>query len=156
MSRRDFFDDPAAPRPNSIVPAASAVVTDESGRILLQRRRDSGSWSIPGGAMEIGETLRQTVVREVREESGLTVEPTRLVGIYSDPRYVAAFSDGEVRQQFSVCFACRVVSGEIAISDESTEVRFVQPADLHELDIQPSIRVRLSDFLENRAEPVIE
>lgn len=106
--------------------------------------------------MELGESLRQTVVREVHEETGLTVEPTRLIGIYSDPRYVAAFSDGEVRQQFSVCFACRVLSGEIAVSDESTEVRFVPPADLHDLDIQPSIRVRLRNFLEHRSEPVIE
>jgi len=106
--------------------------------------------------MELGETLRQTVIREVREESGLSVEPIRLVGIYSDPRYVAAFTDGEVRQQFSACFACRVISGEIAVSDESTEVCFVETADLDALDIQPSIRVRLRDFLENRAEPVID
>ncbi|MGI8608424.1 MAG: NUDIX domain-containing protein [Candidatus Dormibacteria bacterium] len=156
MSRRDYFNDPAAPRPNSIVPAASAVVTDDDGRILLQRRTDSGSWSLPGGAMELGETLRQTVIREVYEETGLTVEPTRLVGVYSDPRFVVAFSDGEVRQQFSLCFACRILSGEIRVSSESTEVRFVSPSDLEGLDIQASIRVRLRHFLKNGTEPVIE
>ncbi len=91
MTHIDHYNDPDAPRANSLVPGASAVVVDEDGRILLHRRSDNQLWSIPGGAMEIGETIARTVVREVREETGLQVQPERLVGIYSDPNHVVEY-----------------------------------------------------------------
>ncbi|WP_268761704.1 NUDIX domain-containing protein, partial [Frankia sp. AvcI1] len=53
MARRDFYNDPAAPKPNSIVPAATVVVPDERGRVLLIRRSDNGRWALPGGQMEV-------------------------------------------------------------------------------------------------------
>lgn len=58
------------------------------------RRTDTDLYAIPGGAQEIGETISQTVVREVKEETGVDVEVTGLIGIYSDPNHVSAFSDG--------------------------------------------------------------
>src|SRR5918996_5385357 len=128
MARTEFYDDPAAPEPNSLVVAASAVVADDEGRILLQRRSDSGKWALPGGGMEMTDSLPGTAVREVKEETGLDVEVTGLVGTYTDPRHVIAYSDGEVRRQFNVCFRARVVGGFLAMSDESTELRFVAPA----------------------------
>jgi ADP-ribose pyrophosphatase YjhB (NUDIX family) len=137
------------------VPAASAVVTDREGRILLQRRRDNDLWSIPGGAMEIGEDIATAAVREVKEETGLDVEPISLVGIYSDPQYVVAYSDGEVRQQFSICFACRVVGGQIATSNESSEVGFFTPQEIEDLPMHESIRLRIRHYLEHRPQPVI-
>jgi ADP-ribose pyrophosphatase YjhB (NUDIX family) len=155
LSRTEYFDDPNAPAPSAIVAAASAVVVNDERKILLQRRRDNNLWSLPGGAMELGESIAQTVVREVQEESGLQVEIVRLVGIYTDPRHVIAYSNGEVRQQFSICFACRVIGGELRRSDESTEIGFFTPEELKDLSIQPSIRLRLQHYLENRAQPVI-
>ena len=155
MSRREYFDDPTAPKPNAIVPAASAVVVNDDGQLLLQRRTDNDYWSLPGGAMEVGESIAQTIAREVREETGLEVETTRLVGIYSDPRHVIAYSNGEVRQQFSICFACRVVGGELRRGDESSDIGFFAKEQLMNLNIQPSIRLRLQHFLEDRPEPVI-
>jgi hypothetical protein len=65
VGRVDYYDDPDAPKANSLVPAASAIVTDEDGRILLHRRRDNDMWALPGGVMEIGESLGECVVREV-------------------------------------------------------------------------------------------
>ncbi len=155
MSRREYFDDPTAPKPNAIVPAASAVVVNDDGQLLLQRRTDNDYWSLPGGAMELGESLAETIAREVREETGLEVETTRLIGIYSDPRHVIAYSNGEVRQQFSICFACRVVGGELRRGDESSDIGFFPKEQLANLNIQPSIRLRLQHFLEDRPEPVI-
>ncbi len=111
MGRVDYYDDPNAPETNSLVPAASAIVTDDEGRILLHRRRDNDMWALPGGVMELGESISDCVIREVQEETGLLVEPTRIVGIYSDPKHVFAYDDGEVRQEFSICFACDVISG---------------------------------------------
>jgi len=70
MTRTDFYRDPDAPRANSLVPGASAIVTDSGGNVLLHRRRDSGLWALPGGVMDIGETIAQCAEREVREEQG--------------------------------------------------------------------------------------
>ena len=127
MTRTDYLNDPNAPVPNSIVPAASAVVTNDAGEILLQRRSDNDLWALPGGTMDLGERIAETVVREVREETGLEVEVTGIVGVYSDPGHVIAYSDGEVRQEFNLCFAARLVGGQLSVSDESTEVRWVAP-----------------------------
>src|SRR5947209_19938365 len=113
MSRVDYYRDPAAPPPNSLVVAASAVVVNEEGQIVLQRRADNRLWALPGGAMEIGESLADVVVREVREETGLDVEPLYVIGVYSDPQHVFAYDNGEVRQEYSVCVACRPVGGAL-------------------------------------------
>lgn len=147
MPRTEYYDDPSAPRANSLVPAASAVVVDHEGRVLLHLRADTGNWSIPGGGMEPGESIAGCVVREVREETGVEVRPVRLVGVYSDPGHVVAYDDGEVRQEFSVCFACEPVGGATdASNDESDDVRWFRRDELDDLQITPSIRRRLNDY----------
>lgn len=155
MTRVDYHRDPDAPQANSLVPGASAIVTDDEGNLLLHRRRDSKRWALPGGVMDIGETIAQCAEREVREETGLTVKAYHLVGVYSDPDHVFAYSDGEVRQEFSVCFACRIAGGEIAKSDESLEVRFWPVGELDSLDMHPSIRRRISHYLAGESEAFI-
>src|SRR5438093_13780789 len=97
--RIEHYYDSGAPQPNSVVPAASAVVEDGQGRVLLHLRRDNQLWALPGGTMDIGETIEQTAIREVKEETGVDIEIVRLVGIYSDPHHVIEYSDGEIRQQ---------------------------------------------------------
>jgi 8-oxo-dGTP pyrophosphatase MutT (NUDIX family) len=84
MGRTEYLNDPTAPKPNSLVPAAGVLAVDAQGRLLLQRRRDTGQWAIPMGKQEIGETVAQCAVRETLEETGVTVEVTGLLGIYSD------------------------------------------------------------------------
>jgi ADP-ribose pyrophosphatase YjhB (NUDIX family) len=155
VKRIDHLNDPDAPAANRVVPGASAVVLDEAGRILLHRRDDNELWSIPGGGMEVGERIADTVVREVREETGLEVEPEAIVGIYSNPQHVVEYGDGEIRQQFSVCFACRLVGGVLAISDESLEVGFFTPAEIEAMPVHESIRLRIRHYLEHRPQPVI-
>ncbi|MFK0101197.1 NUDIX hydrolase [Streptomyces sp. NPDC091040] len=156
MARRtEYYDDPDAPEPNSLVVAASAVVTDEAGRILLQRRRDNGLWALPGGGMDTGDSLPGAAVREVKEETGLDVVITGLVGTYTDPRHVIAYSDGEVRRQFNVCFTAQVTGGRLALSDESTELRFVPPGEIDELPMHHTQRLRLGHYLEGRDRPYL-
>ncbi|OXR40095.1 Nucleoside triphosphatase NudI [Nocardia cerradoensis] len=154
-SRRDYYRDPDAPTPNSLVPGGSALVVDTDGSILMQRRSDSGNWSLPGGVMEIGETLEQCVVRETREESGLDIEITGLLGIYTDPAHVIAYEDGEVRQEFNITYYGRVVGGRIAVSAESTEVRFIRPDELPEIPVHDTVRLRLKHHTEQRTQPYL-
>jgi ADP-ribose pyrophosphatase YjhB (NUDIX family) len=153
MARIDHYRSPDAPAANSIVVAVTAFVRDEAGRLLLIRRTDNDLYAIPGGALELGETLTQTVQREVMEETGIAVKVTGLIGIYSDPEHVIEFTDGEVRQEFSICFRADPTGGDLRTSDESKEVLWVAPADLDELNIHPSIRLRISHGLEERTEP---
>ncbi len=138
---------------NSIVVAVSAVVRDAGGRVLLIRRSDNDLYAIPGGALELGETLTQAVRREVLEETGVVVTVTGLIGVYSDPEHVIEFTDGEVRQEFSVCFRAEAAGGELRTSEESTEVLWVAPGELDSLDVHPSIRLRIRHGLEGRGEP---
>ncbi|MFF5719795.1 NUDIX hydrolase [Streptomyces buecherae] len=155
MSRTEYDDDPNAPEPNSLVVAASAVVTDDEGRVLLQRRRDNGLWALPGGGMDMTDSLPGCAVREVREETGLDVEITGLVGTYTDPRHIIAYTDGEVRRQFNVCFTARVIGGTLTISDESTELRFVSPESVDDLPMHRTQRLRIRHYLEHRTSPYL-
>ncbi|WP_016905748.1 NUDIX hydrolase [Streptomyces xiaopingdaonensis] len=153
MARTEYYGDPDAPEPSSLVVAASAAVTDEQGRILLRRRADNGLWALPGGGMEPTESLPEAAVREVKEETGLDVEITGLVGTYTDPRHVVACTGGEVRRQCNVCFAARIAGGEPALSEESTELRFVPPDELDELSLHHTQRMRIRHFLRGRSAP---
>ncbi|GAA1958123.1 NUDIX domain-containing protein [Kitasatospora viridis] len=156
MSRVDYFHDPKAPAANSVVPSVTAVVLDDLGRLLLIHRTDNDLWAVPGGGHDIGESIADTVVREVREETGIEVEVLAVTGLYTDPGHVMAYDDGEVRQQFSICFRARPVGGELRTSSESKEVRWVDPADLDELAIHQSIRLRIKHGLEpDRGQPYI-
>lgn len=153
MARIDHYRSPDAPAANSIVVAVTAFVRDETGRLLLIRRTDNDLYAIPGGALELGETLTQTVQREVVEETGVAVKVTGLIGVYSDPEHVIEFTDGEVRQEFSICFRADPTGGDLRTSDESKEVLWVAPSDLDALNIHPSIRLRIRHGLDERAEP---
>ncbi len=156
MSRVDYIHDPKAPPANSVVPSVTAVVTDDSGRLLLIHKTDNDLWALPGGGHDIGEFVAETVVREVREETGIEVEVVAVTGLYTDPGHVMAYDDGEVRQQFSICFRARPVGGAVRTSEESKEVRWVDPADLDELRIHPSMRLRIKHGLEpGRVQPYI-
>jgi 8-oxo-dGTP pyrophosphatase MutT (NUDIX family) len=146
MSRTDYYDDPNAPAANSLVPAASAVVLDGEGRILLQRRRDNNLWALPGGGMDTGESVGEAVIREVREETGYEVAPLYIIGVYSDPKHVFSYDDGEVRQEFSVCIACELVGGELRVSSESHEVTWFTPDEARDQPMHQRIRVRLLDY----------
>ncbi|MGH3614662.1 MAG: NUDIX hydrolase [Pseudonocardia sp.] len=131
----------------------SAFVLDDAKRLLMIRRTDSGPHALPGCRHELGETMTQTLIREVLEETGITVEATGLIGIYSNPAHVIAFSDGEVRQESSTCFSARPIGGTARTSEESTEVRWGERDQLGDLDVHPSIRLRIEHGFADRPEP---
>ena len=155
MSRVDHFHDPDAPKATTIVPACTVAVRNDGGDVLLIRRTDNNLGALPGGAMEFGEDITGTAVREVAEETGLVIEVTGLVGLYTDPHHVVAFSDGEVRQQFSILFSAIRRDGQLTPSDESAEVAFVPVDRLPEYNIHPSMRLRIEHACQERAAPYL-
>jgi 8-oxo-dGTP pyrophosphatase MutT (NUDIX family) len=147
MGRVEYWNDPAAPRPNSLVPACGVLAVDDDGRILLQRRRDTGQWALPMGKQELGETPSQCAVRETFEETGVQVEIIGLVGIYSDPGHIVAYTDGEVRQEYEVTLLGRPIGGKPAANDEASEVGWFTSRELDRLDIHATMRRQIADYL---------
>ena len=154
--RIDYLNDPQAPKANSVVPSANVIVVNDQGDILLIRRTDNGNWAVPGGAVDLGESVAQAAVRETLEESGIECAVTGVVGIYSDPRHVILYtSNGEARQEFSIVLTARAVSGQRAPSSESSEVRWVLESELNGYTMDRSMRIRIDDFLARQETPVI-
>src|SRR5260370_7086115 len=148
MARRDYFYNPEAPRPNSIRPAAAVALFDSGGNILLLRRKDNDKWTMPGGTLDFGESLTFCAIREVREETGLQIRITGLIGTYTDPQILISYTDAEVLQEFTFVYAAEIESGELKIDNESKEALWVPPMSAVELPLAESQQRRLKDVLE--------
>jgi ADP-ribose pyrophosphatase YjhB (NUDIX family) len=154
--RIDYLDDPAAPKATSIVPSANVIVVNDQDEILLIRRTDNNNWAVPGGGMDLGESITDAAVRETQEETGITCEVTGLVGIYTNPRHVILYtSNGEVRQEFSIVFTAQPAGGELRPSSESSEPQWVSLAAVASLQMHPSMRQRIRHYLDRRAAPYL-
>ena len=146
--RIDYLDDPDAPAPNSLVPSVNTIVQDDRDRVLLIRRTDNGNWSLPGGAIDLGESVSQAAVRETKEESGIDCEVTGIAGIYSNPAHLIEYtSDGEVRQEFTVVLTGRPTGGTPTPSDESSEVEWVRGAEFDNYPMHPAMLQRIEHFI---------
>lgn len=156
MARIDYYDDPQAPAANSVVPSANVVVVNDDDALLVIHRTDNDNWALPGGALDLGESLVTTAVREVKEETGIDCEVTGLVGIYTDPKHIIVYtSDGEARQEFSVLFTARPTGGVPTPSSESREVLWVPRQQILELNMDRSMRMRVQHYLDARPEPYL-
>ncbi len=112
-----------------VVVGASACVRDEAGQVLLVRRADDGRWAVPAGAVELGERVDTAVVREVQEETGLRVEPERVIGVYSGPEFFHAYPNGDQVCIVTTLFACRVVGGSLRPDGRETSAACFFPPD---------------------------
>ena len=132
-----------------LLPGASALIFDDAGRVLLQRRGDSGRWSVIGGGVDPGETPAEAAVREAREETGLDVEPARLVGVYATPEIT--YPNGDRCAYVVTAFRCRVVGGTLRPDgDESLELAWFDPAALPPMRLD--LRQRVLDAVPERGE----
>ncbi|GAA3668979.1 NUDIX domain-containing protein [Nonomuraea antimicrobica] len=150
MSKRiDYYNDPNAPAANSLVPSVNVVVTNDAGDLLLIRRSDNDNWALPGGAIDLGESIPQAAIREILEETGITCEITGLVGTYSDPQHVIHYtSNDEVRQEFSIVLAARPIDGQPTPSSESREACWVPRHEVSNYVMHRSMRLRISHYLQ--------
>lgn len=147
VGRIEYWHQADAPTPNTLVPASGVLAVNEAGEILLQRRRDTGQWALPMGKQELGETPTQCAIRETKEETGVDVEVIGILGVYSDPAHIVAYTDGEVRQEYEVTLLARPVGGTPAVNDEASDVGWFAPAKLADLDIHPTMRRQIGDYL---------
>lgn len=146
---REYYRDPSAPRPHDLLPAAFAAVRNGDGEILVVRRIDDGYWELPGGRVEVGETVSQAVIREVAEESGVTIELTGLSGVYSDPTHVLVDPDGRIHQQLALCFHAVPTDpgGPPPRPDgiETSAASWCTLTGVADLEMHPAVQLRLRD-----------
>lgn len=117
--------------PNQIRPSVTAVIFDPHDRVLLQQRGDNGYWGLPGGSVELGETVAEAILREVREESGYEAEIVRLIGVYSNPQHtVVHYPGGNVVHYISCLFECRLLHGTPTTSEETLALAWFAPDNL--------------------------
>ena len=130
-----------------IRPGVSAIILGPKG-VLLQRRSDNGLWGLPGGGVEPGESVRDAVAREVWEETGLRVEPLRVIGVYSSPEHhqIITYPDGNVIHYVSTCFECAITGGELECGEESLALEWFDPGALPG-DLMPISTIRIRDAL---------
>ena len=142
-----------------ILPGAMAVVPNEHGEILVTRRTDNGQWTLPGGYSDVGETTTNTAVREVREETGLEVQPVRVIGVYSEtPMMMACLPNGDLVHNVGIAFECRITGGSLkADGTETAEVAF-KPIDeilaMNYLPVNDTPHL-IRDFIRPNTWPVI-
>ena len=126
--------------PQAPIVTAGGIVFNGDGVLLAQRNREpnKGRWSLPGGAIELGETARQAIEREVREECGVVVEAGEVVQVVDILERDAA---GALRFHYVVIdFLCRYVSGELSPGDDAADVRWVQPGEFDALNVMQRTR----------------
>lgn len=125
------------------------IIKETGGKILLEKRRDSGMWGLPGGGIEPGENVIGAAVREAKEETGLNIQTGDIVGVYSEPgegRVVTYEDNGDIRHLVDIVLAAEIISGEIEMSEESLDLRFFHPDDFPR-DIAPPAVQPLKDFV---------
>lgn len=130
--------------------AAQAVIFDADGRLLLTRRADNGRWCPPGGAADVGESPSATAVRETREETGLDVRATALVGVY-DSRRVTGVT--RAWHGYQLVFACEVTGGSPAVTPETTEFAWCDETQAMALELTTGSRYKLPDAFAWRRDP---
>lgn len=111
-----------------LLPGVAAILRNDAGEILLQLRSDDGNWNLPAGGIDPGETPFESVVREVREETGLQVVPRRVAGVFGGPRHRHVYPNGDLLEPLTVVFDCTVVGGEVHEQPGETEgLRYFAP-----------------------------
>jgi 8-oxo-dGTP pyrophosphatase MutT (NUDIX family) len=119
-----------------LLPGVSAIVRDDAGRILFIRRADDGRWGLPAGAVDPGESPAEAIVREVQEETGLTVRAAHVAGVFGGAGYRHRYPNGDEAEWMVAVFECEVVGGELAPQDgEALELRYFAPEEAPALQL---------------------
>jgi len=132
----------AGPARHSV--SVTGVLVDDEGRALLTRRRDNQRWEPPGGVLELAESIEDGLRREVREETGLSVDPVALTGVYKNM----------ARGIIGLVFRCRILAGQLTVNDEVTEFQWATADEVAGI-VSEAQAVRVLDALHDNATPAI-
>jgi 8-oxo-dGTP diphosphatase len=139
-----------------LIPSVAGIVRDGE-KILLVQERDTRLWSTPGGALELDDTPANAVIREVYEETGLTVKPTRIFGVYGGPEFIVRYANGDETQYVSTMFECQVVGGEIMPDgDEILVARFFTKDEALALPLSPWLTRMIARLYERKPDAWFE
>ncbi|MCE7934687.1 MAG: NUDIX domain-containing protein [Chlorobi bacterium CHB2] len=128
-----------------MVPSASALIFNEAGHVLLAWHTDRQLWATVGGAIDPFERPEEAVVREVRGELGVTVEPLRLIGAFSGPEFLVEYPNGDRTIYLAVAYHCRITSGQLQPDgEEITEARYFPPSELATLPMPEHARMMVN------------
>lgn len=122
-----------------------AIIYNKEGKILLQKRSDSGQWGNPGGAMELGETVLETLKREIKEETSLEIENPEFFAIYSGENEHAIYPNGDEVYYTNVIYKVEDYTGDLQKDEESEELRFFSLDEVPD-DITPTLKSIVKDL----------
>jgi ADP-ribose pyrophosphatase YjhB (NUDIX family) len=129
----------------------SAVLLDSTrSKVLLTCRSDNGMWCLPGGRVDPGESVSESITREVLEETGLSVRVVHITGVYSDPNLLVIYPDGKKVHMVVLNFLVEVISGKIKISDETTDIQFFPVETALQMDLFHNHTKHLQDALSGK------
>ncbi|RXK17519.1 NUDIX hydrolase [Macrococcus sp. DPC7161] len=135
-----------------LIVIGAGVIIEQNEKILLEQRVDNGLWGIPGGLIEIGEKVKDAAIREVTEETGLIPKQVDLFGIYSGENYIVTYPNGDEVYSVSIIFYTNQFSGELTISDESRQLKFVSREEMKDIVINPPHKEFVSDWVNGNKE----
>lgn len=124
--------------------SVAGVIADDHGRALLIQRADNHRWEPPGGVLELGESITDGLRREVREETGLDVEPTALTGVYKNMN----------RGIVALVFRCKITGGDLTTTDEASAFRWAADTEIADL-MDQAYAVRVIDALSGDHLPAV-
>lgn len=134
-----------------ILPSVTAIIFDESNRILLAKHADTKRWVAPGGSIEPNEKPVDAVVRETFEETGLIIEPTKILGVFGGHDFEVIYSNGDRVTYIMTVYECKIIGGELKPdSSEILELRYFGAGELARLDLAHWVTVALPEIYELR------
>jgi len=134
----------------------SATIFNESReKVLLTKRTDNGLWCLPGGGVDPGESVEETVIREVQEETGLTVRVLRLIGVYSDPNWLVVYNERDAAQIVALNFEVVITAGEPGLSNETSDWGYYSLEEIDKLDMLLNHTTRIRDAFTTQREAFV-
>ena len=134
-----------------ILPGSVVLIINEQNQVLLQHRHDGG-WGLPGGIMELGESLEETARREVKEETGLDIGELKLLGVYSGAEYYYKVSNGDELYSVTAVYLTRDVKGNIEM--DKTESKALQYFHLN--DLPEGLTEEYRNYMESYIQEVVK